>query len=288
MGDLPETIQHEILAEYERSNGVRASGWLQRYPEHRVAIEAFIHALTDELDMSDDSSDAWLDSGGAVSAWMEARSIQRARARAERSLARRRALILTDGVLPPLTRRPPRPPLDASVPGRVGGAAGWVNRVRVVKSLDLVRRYFDLPFYHFVPAQAGPLDERIYEDEGVAKSRRWIELESPRASAIRVGPNVAAAEQEALPYIRDVELADDFLRHIASVDQWELAVWTTVNWTADKLAARGEGVSVESIKAGIIEETAWGGKLDWANFSDLHIQSALEHLTRLSLIQEEE
>ena len=94
--------------------------------------------------------------------------------------------------------------------------------------------------------------------------------------------------QEALHfarrYLKDVELAKEYIDHLANYTNDELETITTVDWIARELSERGEVMSVESIRHAIGGSEEWKSKLARENFSRVSIDKAIRQLQRMRLL----
>ncbi len=163
---------------------------------------------------------------------------------------------------------------------------GEVRRYRAGKTAYLLERGLGLGlFTTHTKKPWGPYDSNLkYKDaEPIARGQRWL-ITRRNSSYIELGSKIQKALQYAHRYLKDEELAIDYIKYLATYTDDELETITTVDWIALELSESGEEVYVETIREAIGRSKEWEEKLGRENFSHASIAKALRQLQQIGLL----
>jgi hypothetical protein len=300
MAETFEQIRERMQRELDETGRLDTPRWLREHPAFAREIKAFA------LDGIDDSPDGeW--SEAEERAWDEV--MGEGIRYALRNAKIRSAEIRTGqriAALPPAPARMEgesnlkyaRALIMAWVVARLYAGDPWLSRVKIQKSLYLLEAALHPGvFTEFEVTAFGLYDEqlRFADDDAEDRGTRsgWIIIDPAPASRERPdlflpGPSAAVAVERARDYLRDPDLAGDFIDLLIPHSEWVLSAWQTVHKVVHDLVGNGAAtVDVDSVKAGILAEEPWQTtKLPWQEFSDEAIEDALGRLERLRLIPE--
>lgn len=285
-----EEAKLHLADEYERTGQVVLDLWLNRLPEAAADLLAFAFALEGSPLRADWSGEGeWVDEGAVAEDAIASacRRVEEPDAIAERRLGEEMSAIRAYPP-PPQTgkARPPfkRAAINAWVVDRLRGNQPGTSRIAAQKTTYLLERSLGLGlFTEHQRMPFGPYDPTAkYKDaEPIGTKQGWI---ISSGHDLLAGPNIGAVYRFAPNYLRSADVAERLVRLFAARSPWELETWATVEAAASDLAAIGEPVNAQSVRAALARIPAWEAKLKRRNFSLQAIKAALEHLSRLGLV----
>jgi hypothetical protein len=302
MPESLESIKLELVSEYEESAAVDIGGWIQRYPEHRMALLTFWAWLRgtprlqedgepepnepldeEELEFYRDSlRDACLAvtlgdtmlTGEGVPAREElaalATDLERCRSNPPRVRKRGQAFakaVVYTWIVSSLEESRPR-----------------VTRLATQKVVYLLEHAMSLRvFGDHDRKPLGPYDykSRYKDAEPLAKKKRWLVVSG---AALKTGGDLTEMKRYLGSYVRSAELAARFVAYVSQLSDEELETVATVHWCARELKEKGDTATVATVCRSLADASDWKGKLERPNFSEQKIGHAIEWLRRLRLI----
>ena len=286
-----ENIKDQILDELETTGSIDIGRWTTEYPSHKAEILDFscwAELSTGEPDQDDEWEDPDQVAQRTLQSWCTIlRDEQR---ESDKDLSGRLRIMRQMGAMPSSSGgkafpndKFKRAAVMAWTVHRIS-KDGKVSRYKTGKCLYLLERGMKLGlFTKHKKMPRGPYDSTLrYKDaEPIAQKKGWILVEEP---SLQVGDSIEEADKYAPRYLRDDELATEFLLFIAEYSDQELETLTTVDAITVELLKDERSVSVEAIKQALDNSREWDHKLSMDNFTDTAISEAIDRLRILKFI----
>jgi hypothetical protein len=285
-----DEIRQEMQEQFDRSGYVDLEWWLQSYPHYEAEIEEFVSYFLDHADVGEFTPTEQRVFKRAAEKAVTAQLGGWARQAAEVELGRRISELQGVRAAEPAgaERERKRAVVTAWVVKQLASVETEIGRLKLQKVLYLLEAAIRPGLFTSFRAFAyGPFDPELkYGDaEKIGEQEDWIEVDG---SLIRPGASAGNVDSVITETLEHVDVAEDFVAHLARHSGWDLGVWATVLSLAQRILVRGEPVNAEAVLGEMLTIPAWREKARLREFAPERVVDALHQLRVLGLLSGED
>lgn len=295
MSNELDALRRDMLREFEESGRIDTRSWLARCPSLAadiVDLAMLVEGSPREAEIvpvswHDDSAIATGALRHACTSVLQSTAkamTPSARSSLGASMARVRSTARTAGGKAPDTFK--RAAILAWTVDCLQRRRGSVSRLSTQKAIYFLENALDLSLFvgRFQAMPLGPYDSQSrYKDaEPIAERKEWILV---NGTSLGVGKKVEEAARYATRYVRSSGVAAQLLDWLAALSDAELETLATTHAVALDLRQAGRPINYAAIREAISTLPVWKGKLARSNFEEERVESAINRLFSLGLLE---